>query len=222
MISIYIYENLINGKVYIGRTINLKRRDYLHIHDGKNSMYIDRAIKKYGRENFSLNVITSSDNQEIADEDEKYWISLARELLGKENVYNITDGGEHIMSGKKHTKKAKEKISKANKGRKHSEESKKNMSLAQQNMSEETRNKISQSLIGNNRCVGRVPWNKNKSNCFSEETRKQMSESHKGQPSSRKGKTNSEEHKNKVSKARKGIPWSEARRLAQKKRISSV
>jgi len=222
MISIYIYENLINGKVYIGQTIDLKRRDYLHTYDGKNSMYIDRAIKKYGRDNFSLNIITSSDSQEIADEDEKYWIARARELLGKENVYNITDGGEHIMSGRKHTQEAKEKISKANKGRKHSEESKINMSLAQQNMSEETKEKISLSLIGNTRCIGRVPWNKDKSDCFSEETRKQMSESHKGQVSPRKGKNNSEEHKNKISKARKGVPWSEARRLAQKKRVFNV
>jgi group I intron endonuclease len=219
MISIYIYENLINGKVYIGQTIDLKRRDYLHIYDGKNSMHIDRSINKYGRDNFSLNVITSSDSQEAADEDEKYWITRARELLGRESVYNITDGGEHIMSGRKHTQEAKEKISKANKGRKHSEESIKNMSGKKH--SEEHKNKVSKSLIGNKRCVGRVPWNKDKPNCFSEETRKKMSDSHKGQPSSRSGKTNSEEHKNKVSKARKGVPWSEARRLAQRKRITS-
>ena len=35
---------------------------------------------------------------------------------------------------------------------------------------------------------GSVPWNKDKKNCFSEGTLKQMSESHIGKPSSMKGK----------------------------------
>lgn len=61
MIDIYIYENLINGKVYIGQTNNLKRRDWAHISCQNKSMPIDLAIKKYGRQNFSLNIIRELD-----------------------------------------------------------------------------------------------------------------------------------------------------------------
>jgi hypothetical protein len=45
-----------------------------------------------------------------------------------------------------------------------------------------------------------------------------MSESHKGQIAHNKGKPNSEEQNRKVSKALKGVPWSEVRRAAQKEK----
>lgn len=54
----------------------------------------------------------------------------------------------------------------------------------------------------------------------SEETKKKMSETRKGwkRPNIsgiRKGQTNSDEHRARISAAKKGKPWSEARRLAQ-------
>ena len=49
--------------------------------------------------------------------------------------------------------------------------------------SEEVRNRISQSLIGNERCKGKNIGNENaKGNILTEETRKQMGESRKGNP----------------------------------------
>jgi predicted GIY-YIG superfamily endonuclease len=66
LIHIYIYENLINGKVYIGQTRDLNIRHMSHKCGNKNIPF-DFAIKKYGIENFSFNVITCSTSQEIAD-----------------------------------------------------------------------------------------------------------------------------------------------------------
>jgi group I intron endonuclease len=167
-IVIYIYENLLNGKIYIGQTNNIKRRDRLHI-SGNISMPIDRAIKKYGRDNFSLNIISSSNDQIIANDDEIYWIARAKELLGIKNVYNVSNGGSAVMSGRKHSEETILKISESkkgtspwNKGLKMSEDfclknseahkglqSGKNGSMFGRKHSEETRKKISEAQVNN-------------------------------------------------------------------------
>ena len=55
MIGIYKITNKINGKVYIGQSINIEKRWKQHINDpGYN---IHNAIKKYGKENFSFEVL---------------------------------------------------------------------------------------------------------------------------------------------------------------------
>jgi group I intron endonuclease len=205
MIHIYIYENLINAKIYIGQTNNLKKRDSSHIN---KKMAIDCAIKKYGRTNFSLNVITSSDSQEIADADEVYWIARARELLGRENVYNITDGGDSCMRGRKHSEISKNKMSLAGKGKKkppRSEKHRINQSLAMKGKvspnkgkkaSEETKKKISAAQMGISKINSGsfkkdfVPWNKDsKGNLHSEETKRKISETQKGKCKHNAGKS---------------------------------
>lgn len=90
---VYLYDNLVNGKVYIGITNDLVKRDSYHCGKG-NPVPIDLAIKKYGRHNFILSIITEVDTAEQAQYAEIDWIARARNLLGKENVYNITDGGD--------------------------------------------------------------------------------------------------------------------------------
>ena len=112
MYSVYIYENLINGKIYIGQTCNLKDRDRTHC-DGRNKkiMPIDAAIFKYGRDNFSFNIITEVDTKEQADYAEIDWIVRARNLLGKRSVYNIRAGGAQG----RHSEKTKKKMSIAGK-----------------------------------------------------------------------------------------------------------
>lgn len=83
-------------------------------------------------------------------------------------------------------------------------------------ISEEIKNKISRSLKGN------IPWNKDKINCYSKETRKKMSISRKGihlseetkkrMGEARKGHLVLKETREKLSKANKGqIPWSKGK-----------
>jgi group I intron endonuclease len=212
MISIYIYENLINSKVYIGQTNNIDKRNQRHI-TGDKSMPIDSAIKKYGRNNFSLNVITKVDTKDQADYAEIDWIARARELLGIDNVYNIGDGGEiNNFAGRKHTEKSKIKMSEAHKGRVISKETRQKMSEAGKGrvFSEEHKENMSESLKGNKRALGKKHKNKR-----SEEHKIKLGEAH-------KGLKHTEESKNQISESLKGNKYNLGKRKLSPEQIMFV
>lgn len=82
---IYKITNLINGKIYIGKTINLERRWYYHCwnaqHGKSTRLYI--AMRKHGIENFAIEKINDGyDKEEI--------------LAIQEHApdYNMTKGGD--------------------------------------------------------------------------------------------------------------------------------
>lgn len=85
---IYKITNLINNSIYIGlttRTVEARWKEhYLH-----NEQVIDKAISKYGKENFSIEMIEECDD-EILDEREIYWVKFYNSF---ENGYNTTAGG---------------------------------------------------------------------------------------------------------------------------------
>lgn len=133
----YIYKIVCktSGKSYIGQTIrSLSSRFSSHISDAKKESCdtkIGRAIRKYGKENFSIHLICRADNREEINARE---ISCIRLFNSIEDGYNISTGGyggihseetRKKMSlagkGKKKPKGFGEKISRALKGKKHSE-----------------------------------------------------------------------------------------------------
>ena len=87
--------NQINGKVYIGQTIQpLAQRMQRHFcltssAEPEMCMAIKRAIKKYGKENFS-SVILEECDYSILNEREQYYISKYDSF---NNGYNCTPGG---------------------------------------------------------------------------------------------------------------------------------
>lgn len=93
----YIYKitNKINGKIYIGKTLQTVEKrwqehssDYLKPRCEKRPLY--SAMRKYGIENFIVEEIEKCNN-EILSEREKYWI----EYYGSfKNGYNATLGGD--------------------------------------------------------------------------------------------------------------------------------
>lgn len=89
---IYCIENLINGRYYIGQSINPRRRWREHINTPKEYSAIDRAIQKYGLSNFAFNIIDSAkDLKTLNDLEESYMC-----LFGSKTVvggYNIRGGG---------------------------------------------------------------------------------------------------------------------------------
>lgn len=93
---IYYITNKINGKKYIGKTINLKHRLECHFSDLKNhkhhSVKLQRAFDKYGENNFviSYQEVTVKDEQELS----LLEIVEINKYDSKNNGYNITYGGE--------------------------------------------------------------------------------------------------------------------------------
>lgn len=120
---IYCYTNLINGKKYIGKTINEIERKYCHKKCSKNpKQYFHKAVKKYGWDNFRYNVIYRRNY--ISRKDANFDLDLMEILSISE--YNTTNhligynigfggGGSNGNKGKEVSEETRLKISSANK-----------------------------------------------------------------------------------------------------------
>lgn len=109
MCGIYKVTNKINGKIYVGKSIDIKNRWSRHISESlvseklwkENYRHIrtpfHSAIRKYGEENFNWEVIEECPRDQLNDR-EKYWI---KELFSNDrNVgYNVTMGGDGYSCG---------------------------------------------------------------------------------------------------------------------------
>lgn len=92
----YVYQirNNINNKLYIGITVDCKkrwRRHCLQAHQ-KIKHAIHWAILKYGEGNFTFEQIEICLNWDSACERERFWIKLLKDA--NQQLYNETDGGE--------------------------------------------------------------------------------------------------------------------------------
>ena len=96
MSCIYKIVNNINGKVYIGQTrTTLKERMSKHYSDARcepGITGIDAAIRKYGEQNFSVEILCECKNEEL-DRLEKFYISEYNSFNSPKG-YNLTPGGQ--------------------------------------------------------------------------------------------------------------------------------
>lgn len=94
--GIYKITNLINGKVYIGQSIDIKRRWQDHRNKKywrKRDYVLYRAFYKYGIENFSFEVLECCGMSDL-DEREIFYIQKYNSFY---KGYNMTTGGQGVV-----------------------------------------------------------------------------------------------------------------------------
>lgn len=152
----YIYKttNKVNNKIYIGQKKSkvFLKNDYLG-----SGFLLNRAVKKYGKECFDVELLEWCFDKKSLDETEKYYI---KEMMSSDNNigYNVAEGGQGGNLGEKVNKKisksleghktsniTKEKLSEINRGKKLSPETKEKISAGNKGktVSEETKLKMS-------------------------------------------------------------------------------
>jgi group I intron endonuclease len=110
-VFIYKITNNINSKIYIGLTAhnNPKDRWYRHTADARKGVdtYFYNAIRKYGKDNFTFEVILQAFDIEALNNFEIHFIKFYQSN-NKKFGYNITEGGKYA----KLTDETKNKLSK--------------------------------------------------------------------------------------------------------------
>ena len=99
--GIYVIKNLINGKIYVGKSKNCYKRLHQHLSDinidSRNyneNPHLLNAFKKYGSDNFDYYIVEkfNEENEEILEkllaERELYWMKEL-DSLNKEKGYNL-------------------------------------------------------------------------------------------------------------------------------------
>jgi group I intron endonuclease len=141
--GIYRFVNIVNGKSYVGSSVNLSIRlgQYYNIYYllKNGTMLICRALKKYGYAKFRLEILEYCEPTVVLKREQYY--------LDKLNpAYNTlkTAGSRY---GRKHTLDTKAKISTSIKGDKHP--------MYRKNHSEESKAKMSAAHMGKTHSEGR-------------------------------------------------------------------
>ncbi len=207
---IYLITNKVNGKKYIGQTINdIQERWSSHVRDSKRFSYpICQAIKKYGSDNFVIVELDRADTIEKLNELESFYIQ--RYGTQKPGGYNLDPGGGNFprhpetrtkislakrgkatTTGRPCSEETKAKISKANKGRPSPRKGAK--------WSEETRIKVIAALKGRTYPKRTKP--------VSPETRAKLSVARKG----KRGKLHTSEWRERMSESQKGNQWAKGK-----------
>ncbi len=161
---IYKTTNLIDGKFYVGKDTKNNPK-YLG-----SGLFLNRAIKKYGREHFEKIILEECQSIEELNNRERYWIET---LKARELGYNIAEGGDGgktrpepwnkglkeapettakraaLLTGKKQSEETKAKRSKSLTGIKRSDETKVKLSEANtgKHHSDETKELLRQAAI---------------------------------------------------------------------------
>jgi group I intron endonuclease len=137
-----------NGKSYVGYTQDLVKRIKEHTSLAKTSgdYLIHRAIRKYGWDQFRVEVLfESNDLQKLKSKEIEKIVELDTHVSSKRG-YNLTRGGDGVLGhrhspqtkeklrlshlGKKLLPETKRKIAEAHRGRKNTPEHNRNISLA--------------------------------------------------------------------------------------------
>ena len=185
--QIYLVSNKLNGKQYVGQTIN----SHLPIGHGR---ILKSAYKLHGKDNFTYEPICKGiTNRASLNAIERFWISVVGTVVP--NGYNIDLGGSE---GSTWTDERRKAVSIAHTGKKLNRPLGSRSGMKGKAYPEEGKRKLSEVMKGNKFALGKFP---------SEETKEKMSASQKAKAAffavhPNAGKKASEETKAKMRAAR--------------------
>lgn len=182
--GIYIYENQINGKVYVGQAVDLERRFYEHsyhlVRNTDKATALQRAVNKYGFENFKNFILCLCDVSELNGKEVEFIVKYKSN--DKRYGYNLSAGGNSGMLGYKHSAETRKKVSEGKKGWIMGEAQRRFISLLHtgKKITDETRRRMSMAQAGEKHPM----WGKK----HTEETKAKMREKRGGGKSYQFGK----------------------------------
>lgn len=93
---VYVYEirNLLTGKLYVGVSSDPQARFFAHMNQRKNLTKLGRAVKKYGKENFRLRVLSQHLERDDAYREEIRLIAAMNLMV---RGYNSSPGGDGYL-----------------------------------------------------------------------------------------------------------------------------
>ena len=148
---LYSIKNLLSGKQYVGKANDPDHRWKEHLACARLNpiLVIDYAIRKYGAENFTFEVIGEFESEELAYLYESFEIQNRFSLVSQFG-YNVSAGGRGGKAGFLLSEEVRKRISEKRKGMKFTDQHRANLSKAftGRKHSAETRLKMSQSRQG--------------------------------------------------------------------------
>lgn len=193
--GIYIIRNIHTEKIYIGQARNIQERWQLHQRSLRgnyhHNLHLQHAWNKHGETAFQFLILEYCSIEDL-DEREQYYLNI---YIPKGKCYNIAVDARSPNRGNKLSEEQKLKMSEARRGKKlppRTDEHRAKLSAANKLRpapSAETRQKISDA--GKRRPPVSV------------ETRQKLSKALQGRPAPNRGKSMTEEQKQKLSEAAK-------------------
>lgn len=94
---IYVIENTINYKLYVGQTVNLERRRRSHFSNSREqgNQAIKAAMQKYGKNHFDFVILEGCETSDELNERESYWIKELNTI--SPYGYNLNSGGQSFV-----------------------------------------------------------------------------------------------------------------------------
>ena len=143
VIGIYGIRNINSGKIYIGKSTDIKSRFSFHKSKLKHNKHFNDHLQEdwnlYGEFNFEFIILEECLKEELNEKE----IIYVKKIKEENKIYNMRDGG---AGGKFFDDYAKNKLSKSNSGKTTPEDVKEKISEALRGIkrSEETKQKLSQ------------------------------------------------------------------------------
>ena len=117
--GIYLFQNKINGKCYVGQSVDLRKRIKHHLSCLRNKRYdlpLYRALEKHGLHNFELSILVSfkpefDDKLKLIRYLDELEIKYIEQYKGYTEGYNCTKGGDFGVLGLKFTEEQRRKVS---------------------------------------------------------------------------------------------------------------